>query len=112
MKTQVSGVLIRQFLQPGAAKIHRKGDANMATDTTSAKSWIQRSPDVCGGDACVRNTRITVHGLVQWRKLGLSDARILEIIEGLTGGDLAAAWEYYRLHQAEIDEEIRLNEEA
>ena len=84
----------------------------MAADTTKKQSWIKKTADVCGGDACIRNTRITVNGLVEWRKLGLSDERILEIIEGLTPEDLAAAWEYYRLHQAEIDEEIRLNNEA
>jgi uncharacterized protein (DUF433 family) len=84
----------------------------MATDTTRKKSWVQKTPDVCGGDACIRNTRITVNGLVEWRKLGLSDERILEITEGLTSEDLAAAWEYYRLHPAEIDEEIRFNNEA
>ena len=83
----------------------------MATDTTK-KSWVQKTPDVCGGDACIRNTRITVNGLIEWRKLGLSDERIMEIIQGLTPEDLAAAGEYYRLHQAEIDEEIRLNNEA
>ncbi len=84
----------------------------MVTDTTKKKSWVQKTQNVCGGDACIRNTRITVNGLVEWRKLGLSDERILEIIEGLTPEDLAAAWEYYRLNQAEIDEEIRLNNEA
>lgn len=83
----------------------------MATDTTK-QSWVKKTPGVCGGDACIRNTRITVNGLVEWRKLGLSDQRIVEIIQGLTPEDLAAAWEYYRLHQAEIDEEIRLNNEA
>jgi uncharacterized protein (DUF433 family) len=84
----------------------------MPTDTTNQQSWIKKTPDVCGGDACIRNTRITVNGLVEWRKLGLSDERILEIIQGLTPEDLAAAWEYYRLNPAEIDEEIRLNNEA
>jgi type III restriction enzyme len=84
----------------------------MAADTTKTQSWISKTPDVCGGDACIRNTRITVNGLVEWRKLGLSDQRILAIIEGLTPEDLTAAWEYYRLNQAEIDEEIRLNNEA
>jgi uncharacterized protein (DUF433 family) len=84
----------------------------MATDTTPATSRITKTPDVCGGDACIRGTRITVNGLVEWRRLGLADERILEIIEGLTPEDLAAAWEYYRLHRAEIDEEIRLNNEA
>jgi len=84
----------------------------MAAYTTKNQSWVQKTPDVCGGDACVRNTRITVNGLVEWRKLGLSDERILEIIEGLAPEDLAVAWEYYRLHPVEIDEEIRLNNEA
>ena len=84
----------------------------MATDTTKKQSWVQKTPNVCGGDACIRNTRITVNGLVEWRKLGLADERILEIIQGLTADDLAAAWDYYRLNPAEIDEEIRLNNEA
>ena len=65
----------------------------MATETAKTRSWITKTPDVCGGDACIRNTRISVNGLVEWRKLGLSDDRILEIIEGLTPEDLAAAWE-------------------
>src|SRR5438552_2172047 len=55
----------------------------MATDTTKQKSWVKKTPNVCGGDACIRNTRITVNGLVEWRKLGLADERIVEIIEGL-----------------------------
>lgn len=83
----------------------------MATDTTR-KSWVQKTPKVCGGDACVRNTRITVHGLVHYRQLGLSDPRILDAIQGLTPDDLAVAWDYYAGHPAEIEEAIRLNEEA
>jgi uncharacterized protein (DUF433 family) len=78
----------------------------MATDITNAQTWIKKTPGVCGGDACIRNTRITVNGLVEWRKLGLSDERILEIIEGLTPDDLAAAWQYYADHSQEIDQSI------
>ena len=84
----------------------------MATDKTQEKSWIQRTPGVCGGEACIRNTRITVHGLVRYRQLGLPDQRILEAIQGLTPDDLAAAWDYYASHREEIEESIRLNEEA
>ncbi len=83
----------------------------MATETTR-KSWVQKTPGVCGGDACIRNTRITVHGLVHYRQLGFSDERLLEMIQGLTPDDLAAAWEYAPNHAAEIEEAIRLNEEA
>lgn len=84
----------------------------MAANTTKQKSWVQQTPNVCGGAACIRNTRITVHGLVHYRQLGLSDQRLLEVIQGLTQDDLDAAWDYYAGHSAEIDEAIRLNEEA
>jgi len=84
----------------------------MAADTVHRKSWVQKTPNVCGGDACIRNTRITVHGLVHYRQLGFSDQRLLEVIQGLTQDDLAAAWDYYAAHPTEIDEAIRLNEEA
>jgi uncharacterized protein (DUF433 family) len=83
----------------------------MATDTTTTKSWVQKTPGVCGGDACIRNTRISVHGLVHYRQLGFSDQRILETIQGLTQDDLTTAWAYNAGHAPEIEEAIRLNEE-
>ncbi|MHB1560784.1 MAG: DUF433 domain-containing protein [Isosphaeraceae bacterium] len=73
---------------------------------------IQRDPAVCGGEARIRNTRHTVAGLVEWRRLGLSDARIIEHHPDLTEADLEAAWTYYRQHIEEIDEVIRQDEEA
>ncbi len=78
---------------------------------TSA-SWIQKNPGVCGGAACIRNTRHTVAGLVQWRRLGLSDTRILEHHVGLNMTDLEAAWAYYRQQPEEIEKVIREDEEA
>jgi type III restriction enzyme len=84
----------------------------MATNVRTTKSWVQKTPKVCGGDACIRNTRITVHGLVHYRQLGFSDERLLEMIQGLTPEDLLAAWDYYGGHAKEIEEAIRLNEEA
>ena len=84
----------------------------MSAETIHKKSWVQKTPNVCGGDACIRNTRITVHGLVHYRQLGLSEQRLLEMIQGLTPDDLVAAWDYHAAHQAEIEEAIRLNEEA
>jgi uncharacterized protein (DUF433 family) len=73
-------------------------------------SWIQKTPGVCGGRACIRNTRITVWGLVNARRLGASDEQLLQRIEGLAADDLHAAGDYYRQHGAEIDEDIRENE--
>ena len=83
----------------------------MATGTTK-NSWIQKTPNVCGGDACIRRTRITVNGLVRYRQLGCTDLEILGMIQGLTEDDLAAAWDYYANHREEIEQAIRENEEA
>ena len=75
-------------------------------------TWIQKTPGISGGDACIRDTRITVWGLVEWRQLGLSDAEIIQRVRGVTEADLQAAWEYYRQNREEIDEAIRANAEA
>ena len=75
-------------------------------------SWIQKTPEVSGGDACVRNTRITVWGLVEWKQLGLTEPEIISRIQGLTAADLEAAWEYYEKNREEIEQAIRENEEA
>ena len=75
-------------------------------------SWISKKADRCGGDACVRDTRITVWGLAAYRRLGMSDAGIMQAVQGLTPADLEAAWEYATAHAEEIDEAIRANEEG
>jgi uncharacterized protein (DUF433 family) len=76
----------------------------------AAASWISKTPNVCGGDACIRITRITVWGLVEDRKLGLSDEEILRRVLGLTAADLVAAWEYYRHNAEEINRALWENE--
>jgi uncharacterized protein (DUF433 family) len=77
-----------------------------------AASWISKTPNVCGGDACVRNTRYPVYSLVEWKKMGLTDARILEHHPDLTQADLEAAWTYYEQHRDEIEQAIREDAEA
>jgi uncharacterized protein (DUF433 family) len=77
-----------------------------------AASWIQRSPGVCGGEACIRDTRHTVAGLVEWRRMGLSHERILEHHSDLTEADLEVAWSYYQEHTEEIARAIREDEES
>ncbi len=73
---------------------------------------VSKTPGICGGNACIRGTRITVWGLAQWRKLGLSDAQIRQRVAGVSLADLAAAWEYVAAHPEEIEEAIRQNAEA
>jgi uncharacterized protein (DUF433 family) len=82
----------------------------MSSNLTTANSWVQKTPGVCGGRACIRNTRVTVWGLVNSRRLGAADEQILANIVGVTPEDLRAAWDYYREHPAEIDDDIRANE--
>jgi uncharacterized protein (DUF433 family) len=78
----------------------------------TATDRISKTPGVCGDSACIRGTRITVWGLVSWRRLGLADSAIMERVQGLTQADLDAAWQYAAAHPEEIDQEIRRNEEA
>ncbi len=91
----------------------KKADSGIGPlDLPRPPSWISKTPGVCGGDACIRSTRITVWGLVEWRSLGASEPELLDSISGLTREDLQAAWEYYNHHPEEIDQAIRENEEA
>ena len=94
----------------GSARLamSKKGENAMATATER----ITKTPGVCGGDACIAGTRISVWGLVEWKRLGRTDAEITASIQGLTDADLQAAWEYAAAHPEEIEEAIRLNAEA
>jgi uncharacterized protein (DUF433 family) len=77
-----------------------------------SETHITKTAGVCGGDACIRNTRITIAGLVAWRKHGLTDSEIREHVPDVTPDDLRAAWAYYAEHRAEIDQTIKENETA
>ena len=88
-------------------------EANRGTENMSSQlDRISKKPNVCGGNACIRGTRITIWGLVEYRRLGLSDQAIQERVQGLTRPDLEAAWQYAAAHPSEIDEAIRRNAEA
>jgi uncharacterized protein (DUF433 family) len=79
---------------------------------TMTARWISKKPDRCGGDACICETRIPVWVLVNYRRLGASDADVLRAYAGLTPADLEAAWEYAAANLEEIDRAIRENEEG
>ena len=71
---------------------------------------IRKTAGVVGGDACIRNTRIPVWTLVQYKKMGRSEADLVADFQGLTFADLDAAWDYYRRNTAEIEEAIAAEE--
>jgi uncharacterized protein (DUF433 family) len=73
---------------------------------------VQKTPGVCGGQACVRNTRIPVWMLVLNCKAGEADASVLRNYPSLTQANLDAAWEYYQHYPVEIEQSIWLNDSA
>jgi uncharacterized protein (DUF433 family) len=72
---------------------------------------IEKTPGVCGGDARIANTRIPIWSLINYRRLGASDARILQDFPHLKAEDLVNAWAYADAHPEEIEEAILRNEE-
>jgi uncharacterized protein (DUF433 family) len=82
------------------------------SDLTNVFPGIEKTPNVCGGDACVAKTRIPVWSLVNSRRLGMSDEDILRNFPTLIQVDLKNAWNYFRANQAEIEAEIHENEIA
>jgi len=74
-------------------------------------SSIVRTPGICGGDARLIRTRITVRSLERLRQLGASEADILQAYPSLRAVDLVQAWAYIADHREEIEAQIRENEE-
>ena len=75
--------------------------------STVATLTIEKTPDVCGGDARVGGTRVPVWLLVAYRKEGLNDRQLLEAYPNLTHAALSAAWWYYAEHREEVESDIR-----
>jgi uncharacterized protein (DUF433 family) len=79
-----------------------------------ANTWqgINKTPGVMGGDACIKQTRIPVWLIVSYRRLGLSEAKILDNYPTLSAADLANAWTYAEAYPDEIEAAIQKHEEA
>jgi uncharacterized protein (DUF433 family) len=75
-------------------------------------SRISKVPERCGGDACIRDTRIPVWVLAEWHKQGKSDAWLLANYPTLTTADLEAAWEYAAANSEEIADATHRNTET
>ncbi|MHB1556464.1 MAG: DUF433 domain-containing protein [Isosphaeraceae bacterium] len=73
------------------------------------RSRIVKTPGVCGGSARITGTRIPVWQLVEERKLGASEAQLLNDYRTLRAQDLVAAWDYAEQYADEIDGDIRRN---
>lgn len=76
----------------------------------NGEALVRKTPDVCGGEARIRNSRIMVWLLVSFMRQGMTDGELLANYPTLTAEDLDAARVYYRQHPDEIDEAIAANE--
>jgi uncharacterized protein (DUF433 family) len=86
-----------------------------ATEAASERALaarIVKTPNICGGSARVNGTRIPVWGIEVSRRAGASAASIVRSYGGLRTADIQAAFAYADRHRAEIDLEIKANEEA
>ncbi|MEM9246925.1 MAG: DUF433 domain-containing protein [Cyanobacteria bacterium P01_F01_bin.153] len=70
---------------------------------TLTRKTINRTPQICGGNARIRQTRIAVWTLISLQQQGADDTELLDDFPGLTPFDLIAARTYYRNHPHEID---------
>ncbi len=82
----------------------------LALDLGNAWPDIEATPGVAGGAACIARTRIPVWVLVNYRRLGWSEARVLENFPELRAGDLLQAWVYAESHREAIGKAIAENE--
>ncbi len=82
----------------------------MARDLGDAFPGIESVPGVCGGELCIVRSRLPVWLLEQARRLGTSEAELLQAYPALHAQDLANAWGYVRAHQEEIARQIQENE--
>ena len=71
---------------------------------------IQKTPGVCGGRACVGDTRIPVWTLISFFQQGATDEDMIRAYPALTVDHLNLVREYYKVHRAKIDRDIREQE--
>lgn len=84
----------------------------LVADLTKQWPGIEKKAGVVGGDACIIRTRIPVWALESYRRLGWSDATILDNFPTLSQQDLNNAWAYALSNEQEIKQAIQENEKA
>ena len=84
----------------------------VVSDIGDAFPGVESRDGVCGGEPCISRTRIPIWVLENARRLGWSEATILQSYPTLRAEDLAQAWSYVRSHRDEIERHIAENETA
>ena len=74
-------------------------------------SHIESTPDICSGKPRIAGTRIRVQDIVGLTEIGRSPDDIVSGYPHITLADVHAALAYYHDHRAEIDQQIKEDEE-
>ena len=105
-----------QSLEPQISRLSRAEKAQLlqrlAREVGNAWAGIEKTAGVSGGEACIVRTRIPVWTLENYRRLGWTDAAILENFPSLRAADLVNAWAYADAHPEEVDQAIHKNQEG
>ena len=76
----------------------------------SIGSMIESRPGVCGGRPCLANTRVPVHRVAGYYRLGYSPEEILGLLNSLSLPQVYAAIAHTLANPDEIDRAIREEE--
>ena len=68
---------------------------------------IENTPGVCGGRPRIAGTRVAVHRVAGFYRLGYSPEEMLGLLPSLTLSQLHAALAYALANPAEMDEALR-----
>jgi len=105
-----------QQLEPQLSSLSRAEKAELVQrlvrEIINAWPGMEKIENVAGGEACIVRTRIPVWTLENSRRLGWSEATILENYPALRAADLVNAWGYVDAHLDEINRAIHENEAA
>jgi uncharacterized protein (DUF433 family) len=78
----------------------------MATAVATSYAHITKTPGVCGGKACIDNTRVRVNNIAALAERGYTPAQMLEEYPHLSLAQVHAALVYYYDHPDEIEAEL------
>lgn len=81
----------------------------------SSITTINHTPGVCGGSACVNDTRIAVWLIAQcFNQHGGVEGTVEHWVwdDGLSRDDVLGAIDWYQKHRAEVDRDILENQRA
>jgi uncharacterized protein (DUF433 family) len=71
--------------------------------------YIERNPEICGGEPIINGRRISVRLIVGFVKVGKSVDEIVAMYPHLTHAQIHDALSYYYDHREEIEEWLRAN---